>query len=70
MSTSHSICLPHILLFSAAICVIGLGHSHIQPGQIPRLNHGRRGNLVFDGDSAGVTTEAKYDTDTRAEQAS
>ena len=42
MSTSHCICLPHICSSLAAICVVGLGHSHIQPGQIPRQQLGRR----------------------------
>jgi hypothetical protein len=30
-------------LFSAAICAVGLGQSHIQPGQIPRQRLGRGG---------------------------
>jgi hypothetical protein len=33
-------------LFSAAICVVGLGHSHIQPGQIPRPQLGRGGSVI------------------------
>ena len=43
MSTSHCICLPHICSSLAAICVVGLGHSHIQPGQIPRQQLGQGG---------------------------
>jgi hypothetical protein len=40
VSTSQHL-LTSYLLFSAAICVVGLGHSHIQPGQIPRQQLGR-----------------------------